>query len=46
MLRRSAASLVVLMVVAGFVFAATREGTVKRVDKDKNEIVVTGKEEK
>jgi hypothetical protein len=46
MLRKSVASLVVLMLVAGFVFAATLEGTVKKVDADKSTVVVTGKDKK
>jgi hypothetical protein len=46
MLRKSVASLVVLVLVAGSVLAATLEGTLKNVDGDKNEVVVTDKDKK
>ncbi len=46
MLRKSVGSLVVLVLVTGVVFAATLEGTIKKVDGDKNTIVVTGKDKK
>lgn len=46
MLRKSVASLVVLVLVAGSVFAATLEGTIKKVDGDKSTVVVTDKDKK
>ena len=46
MLRKSVASLVVLVLVAGIVCAATLEGTVKKVDADKSTVVVTDKDKK
>jgi biopolymer transport protein ExbD len=46
MLRRSVASLVVLVLVAGFVSAATLDGTIKKVDGEKSTLVVTGKDNK
>jgi hypothetical protein len=46
MLPRSVASLVVLVLVAGFVVAATLEGTIKKVDGDKSTVVVTDKYKK
>ncbi|HXG09666.1 MAG TPA: hypothetical protein VNK04_07745 [Gemmataceae bacterium] len=46
MLRQSVASLMVLVLVAGFVVAATLEGTIKKVDSNKSTVVVTGKDKK
>ncbi len=46
MLRRSVVSLVVLVVFAGSLCAATLEGTIKKVDSDKNTIVVKAKGDK
>lgn len=46
MLRKSIASLLVLVVVAGFTLAATLEGTIKKVEGDKSTIVVTDSNKK
>ncbi|MBI3466646.1 MAG: hypothetical protein HY000_26835 [Planctomycetes bacterium] len=46
MLQKSLMSLVVLVLLAGFVFAATLEGTIKKVDANNSTVVVTGKDNK
>jgi biopolymer transport protein ExbD len=46
MLRKSILSLVVLVLMAGFMFAATVKGTIKKVDADKSSLVVTDKDKK
>jgi hypothetical protein len=46
MLRKAVLSLVVLVLAGGFTFAATLEGTIKKVDGDKGTLVVTDKDKK
>jgi biopolymer transport protein ExbD len=46
MLRKSVLSLVVLVLVAGFVFAATLEGTIRKVDSGKSTLLITDKNKK
>jgi biopolymer transport protein ExbD len=46
MVRKSVLSLVVLGLMVGFMFAATLDGTLKKVDGNKKTLVVSGKDKK